>query len=109
MGDTTPTSPMDQDLQHLEESVHRLAAIARTLARDVDAIDAGLWNEPYAYRAAIGAEKASRNLRRQLESRWLVSPLSQERPQELDTEKSTRRTPKKKSYPHVIPTGVSGE
>jgi len=91
MGETNPQSPMDEDIQHLEESVHRLAAIARTLARDVDAIEAGLWNEPY------------------LESRWLVSPLSNERPSELDANQSTRRTPKKKSYPHVIPMGVSGE
>lgn len=109
MGETNPQSPMDEDIQHLEENLHRLAAIARTLARDVDAIDGGLWNEPYAYRAAIAAEKASRNIRRQLESRWLVSPLSDERPSELDGQKSTRRTPKKKSYPHVIPMGVPGE
>ena len=96
MDDPTPTGPMDEDLQHLESNLHRLAHIARSLARDVDAVEAQLWNEPYAYRAATAAIKASANLRRQLETRWLVTPLSNERPEELpevDPLKTRKRTP----------------
>jgi len=109
MTETTPSNPMDEDMQHLEENLHRLAAIARTLARDVDAIDAHLWNEPYAYRAALAAIKASRNLRAQLENRWLITPLDEERPAELDAEPVPRKQRKKRSYPHVIPMGVDGQ
>lgn len=108
MSETTPSNPMDDDLQHLEENLYRLVGVARMLARDADAIEAGPWNEPYAYRAADQAIKASRNLRAQLEARWLVTPLQTERPEELDGKKSTRSSPTKKSYPHVIPTGVDG-
>lgn len=100
---------MDEDLQHLEENLYRLVSVARTLARDVDASNAETWNEPYAYRTADQAIKASRNLRRQLETRWLVSPLSNEREEVQDAIQSTRRTPKKKSYPHVISMGVDGQ
>ena len=109
MAETTPSNPMDEDMQHLEENLHRLAAVARTLARDVDAIDAQLWNEPYAYRAALAAIKASRNLRAQLETRWLVTPLDEERPVELEQEPVPRRNPKNKSYPQVISMGVDGQ
>jgi hypothetical protein len=94
-------SAMDEDMQHLEENLHRLVMICRTLARDADAIDGEHWNEPYAYRAAAAAVAASRNLRRQLETRWLVSPLSNERPEEL----SPISARKPKSYPRVTERG----
>ena len=97
MSDPRPKSPMDEDLEHLERHLHSVVAIARTLARDVDAIDGEHWNEPYAYQAAAAALAAARNLRRQLESRWLVTPLSNERPSK---EEPT-------SYPHVIQAGGS--
>ncbi len=106
MADTTPSNPMDEDMQHLEDNLYRLVSVARTLARDADAIEARPWNEPYAYRAADQAIKASANLRRQLETRWLVTPLQEERPIELEKEPVPRRNPKAKSYPHVIPMGV---
>jgi hypothetical protein len=96
---------MDEDLQHLEECLYRLVNIARTLARDADTIEPRPWNEPYAYRAANTAIKASANLRAQLETRRLVSPLDAERPEEL----SPVSPPSKKSYPHVIPMGVDGK
>jgi hypothetical protein len=97
MTETTPANPMDEDLQYLEENLHRLVSVARMLARDADAIEGRPWNEPYAYRAATAALKASMNLRRQLEARWLVSPLPHERPDELPPE--TSRQPA--TYPPV--------
>ena len=101
MDEVTPVNPMDEDLQHLETNLHRLAHIARTLARDVDAIESQLWNEPYAYRAALDAVRASVNLRSQLEKRWLVTPLSDERPDDL----SPRTSSKNRSYPRVTERG----
>ncbi len=82
---------MDQDLQHLEEQLHRLIGIARTLSRDADASYGQVWNEPYAYRAADAALSARRNLRRRLEERWLVTPLPPERPDEALADTPTRR------------------
>jgi len=72
--------PIDEDLQHLEANLYRVIAVARTLARDTDSVQGIHWNEPYAYRAAEDAIKATRNLRRQLETHWLVTPLDPERP-----------------------------
>jgi hypothetical protein len=91
MAEHEPEGPMDQDLQHLEEQLHRLITIARTLSRDADASYGEVWNEPYAYRAANAALSARRNLRRQLEARWLVTPLSPERPDEVQADTPTRR------------------
>ncbi len=97
MAEQMPSSSMDEDLQHLETELHRVVMVARTLARDVDAIDGALWHEPYAYRACLAAEAAARNLRRQLEARWLVTPLSNERPMQ--------ETPSQESYPRVTRRG----
>jgi hypothetical protein len=80
---------MSEDLEHLEANLHRIISVARTLARDADASTGEHWNEPYAYRAALDAEAAARNIRRQLEARWMVTPLSAERPQDL-VEKNPR-------------------
>jgi hypothetical protein len=91
---------MDEDLEHLERHLHSVVAVARTLARDVDAIDGELWHEPYAYQAAAAAIAAARNMRRQLETRWLVTPLDRERPRDEDD-------PQSQSYPHVIDDGGS--
>jgi len=88
---------MNEDLQHLEAELHRIVMIARTLARETDAIAGEHWNEPYAYRACNAAEAATRNLRRELERRWLVTPLDAERPQDLP--------PKTRSYPRVTQRG----
>ncbi len=79
MDEVTPSNAMDEDIQHLEDNLYRLVNVARTLARDADAPTGQPWNEPYAYRAANAAIKASRNLRSQLETRWLVTPLDTER------------------------------
>ena len=80
MANDTNHGPLDEDLQHLERHLHSIVTVARTLARDVDAIEGQHWHEPYAYQAARAAEAASRNLRRQLEARWMVTPLDPERP-----------------------------
>jgi hypothetical protein len=82
---------MDEDLQHLEEQLHRLAAIARQLARDADISYGQAWNEPYAYRAADAALSARRNLRRRLEERWLVTPLDTTSTEEAQANTPTRR------------------
>ena len=87
-----PKGSMDEDLQHLEEQLHRLIGIARTLARDADASYGEVWNEPYAYRAANAALGARRNLRTRLEERWLVTPLGTERPDEVQAKTPTRRS-----------------
>ena len=86
-----PQRSMDEDLQHLEEQLHRLIALARQLARDADISWGQPWNEPYAYRAADAALSARRNLRAQLEARWLVTPLGAERPDEVQATPPTRR------------------
>jgi hypothetical protein len=88
---------MDEDMQHLEAELHRIVAIARMLARSDDAASGEHWHEPYAYRACNAAEAAARNLRRQLESRWLVTPLSNERPMDCP--------PSEPSYPRVTRRG----
>lgn len=86
-----PEGSMDEDLQHLEEQLHRLISVARTLARDADASYGEVWNEPYAYRAANAALSARRNLRRRLEERWLVTPLEAERPDEVQAKTPSKR------------------
>ena len=105
MSDPRPKSPMDEDLEHLERSLHAIVAVARTLARDVDAIDGEHWNEPYAYQSAAAAIAAARNLRRQLESRWLVTPLSDERPTKQRDDDTGNGGQPEWSYPHVIQRG----
>lgn len=92
-----PQRSMDEDLQHLEEQLHRLSAIVRQLARDADISYGQAWNEPYAYRAADAALSARRNLRAQLEARWLVTPLEAEAPTEVQatTPPGRRRNPPK--------------
>ena len=97
LADAMGDSSMDEDMQHLEEALYRVVMIARTLARDGDAGTGELWHEPYAYRAAATAEAAARNLRRQLETRWLVTPLSNERPKQA--------SPDHESYPRVTRRG----
>ncbi|MEO6115404.1 MAG: hypothetical protein ABIP33_03375 [Pseudolysinimonas sp.] len=105
----SPTGAMNEDLEHLEANLHRIVSVARTLARDADASTGEHWNEPYAYRAALDAISAARNLRSQLEARWLVTPLDAERPQnlpELNPRTKHARGTKTQSYPHVIQPGV---
>lgn len=92
-----PQGSMDEDLQHLEEQLHRLINVARMLARDADVSYGEVWNEPYAYRAANAALSARRNLRAQLEARWLVTPLQPERPEEVPAKTPSRRGKKSPS------------
>jgi hypothetical protein len=97
---------MSEDLEHLERHLHSVVAIARTLARDADAVDGELWNEPYAYQASRAAISALRNLRRQLESRWLVTPLESERPTKDSDDPEKQLSPDEKVYPRVTSAGV---
>ena len=106
MSDPRPMGPMNEDLEHLERHLHAVVMVARTLARDVDAIDGEHWHEPYAYQAAAAAIAAARNLRRQLESRWLVTPLDAERPSNKSDEQEPSSPQAPGSYPRVTRTGV---
>jgi hypothetical protein len=98
---------MNEDLEHLERNLHALVAVARTLARDADAVSGDRWNEPYAYQSAQAALSAVRNLRRQLETRWLVTPLDRERPSQEDEPQHQQAYPESTSCPHVIGVGAT--